>query len=356
MDPGLNPNALMTFLDRLDEEGRALLLSVARPVSFVAGSTLVRHGEPARGAYVLREGSVDAVVTMPGGESHVVATLGAGSIFGEMALIELGTYSATARATQSVDGWFVSHEDFRALVSQSQPAARRLQHAVTLVLAEKLATLNAHMLACSAAEDRAARPTAATDPLAGVQRMRNAPFAAAGFLPKLAFFERCSAEEIDELVAGASYVELPRGHGLFLAGLPAEAAFLVVRGAVEVIGASGACERRIAVLGPGQLVGYLSVLRESQRSSSAYAREACTLLEFPAAAFRAAYFGPSRAASRLRHAVQASMLASMARTNRALMRLLSQAKLDAAPQAELQLEAVLATQITAVTTGSSQPA
>ena len=227
--------------------------------------------------------------------------------------------------------------------------------AITLVLAEKLATLNAQMLSCSAAEDRAARPTVATEPLAGVQRMRRPSFAASDFLPKLAFFERCSAEEIGELVAGASYVELPRGHGVFASGLPAGAAFVVVRGAVEIVGAGGACERRIAVLGPGQLVGYLSVLRESRRSSSAYAREACTLLEFPAAAFREAYFGPSRASSRLRHAVQASLLASMARTNRGLTRLLSQAKLDAAPQAELQLEAVLATQITAVTTGPGQP-
>src|SRR5690349_13766786 len=126
------------FLDRLDPAARELLLSAARPVSFVPGATLVRHGEPARGAYVLREGTVEATVTAPGGESHVVATLGPGGVFGEMALIELGTCTATVRAVRPVDGWFVAHEDFRALVSQGQPAALALQHAVTVVLAEKL--------------------------------------------------------------------------------------------------------------------------------------------------------------------------------------------------------------------------
>jgi CRP-like cAMP-binding protein len=240
-----------SFLDRLDEEARELLLSVARPVSFVPGATLVRHGETARGAYVLREGSVEAVVTMPGGESHVVATLGPGSMFGEMALVELGTCIATVRATGPVDGWFVAHEDFRALVSQSQPAALRLQHAVTMVMADKLAAVNAQMLACPAPEDRPARAPGAPDPLASVARTRRVSFAAADFLPRLAFFDRCSADEVDELTAPASYVEVPRGHGLLSTGSPAAAAFVVVRGAVEIVASGGACERRVAILGPG---------------------------------------------------------------------------------------------------------
>jgi CRP-like cAMP-binding protein len=92
-------------------------------------------------------------------------------------------------------------------------------------------------------------------------------------------------------------------------------------------------------------VGYLSVLRESRHSSSAFAREASVLLEFPAVAFREALLRHLARSSRLRHAVQASLLASMARTNRALTRLISQAKLAAAPQAGATLEAALSAQI-----------
>src|SRR5215208_8458973 len=93
-----------SFLDSLDCASRELLLSAATPVSFVAGATLVRHGDPARGAYVVRQGAVVAEVTLPGGEKLVGAKLGAGSVFGEMALIELGTCTATVRATAPVDG------------------------------------------------------------------------------------------------------------------------------------------------------------------------------------------------------------------------------------------------------------
>ena len=88
----------MSFLDSLDSESRELLLSVARPVSYDPTAILMRHGEPARGAYIVDSGTVEAVVTLPGGESLTVATLGPGSVLGEMALIELGTCTATVTA------------------------------------------------------------------------------------------------------------------------------------------------------------------------------------------------------------------------------------------------------------------
>src|SRR5262245_1638225 len=126
----------MNFLESLETDARDLLLSASRPVSFEAGAMLVRHGDPARAAYIVREGSVEAIATLHGGESLTIATLGAGSIFGEMALIELGTCIATVRAATTMAGWSVAHEDFRALVSQAQPAALKLQHAITMVLAD----------------------------------------------------------------------------------------------------------------------------------------------------------------------------------------------------------------------------
>lgn len=335
-----------TFFDSLDAEAREQLIAVSRPVSFIAGAILVRHGEPASGAYVIRKGTAEAVVTLPGGESLTVARLGDGAIFGEMALIELGTCTATVRATSSVDGWFVAHEDFRAFVSQCQPAAIRLQHAVTVILAARIAALNVQVLSNPAQGDRPARTPLPGDPLEGVARLRRAAFDATGFLPRLPVFQRFSPEEIDELVSFAAYLDLPRGHGVFSAGNAAAAAFIVVRGAVEILGRTvGQCERRIALLGPGQLVGYLAVLREAVHSSDAYTREGSVLLEFPAASFRELYFGTSRASARLRNAVQVSLLGSMARTNRALARLISQAKLDASHKDDVHLEAAYHSQL-----------
>lgn len=335
----------LSFLEALDPASRELLLSVARPVSYVPTAVLVRHGEPARGAYIVRSGTVEAVVTLPGGESLTVATLGPGSVFGEMALIELGTCTATVRAASAVEGWFVAHEDFRALASQAQPAALRLQHAVTAALATKLTALNERMLACAAPEDRAARAPASADPLAGFARTRRPPFEAEAFLPRLPLFERFAPEEIDEVVGRGQWLEVPRGHGVFSAGTPARATYVVVRGAVEVVSICAGLERRVAVVGPGQLLGYLSVLRGAAHSTSAFARETSVLLELPAQAFGETYFGTSRAAARLRLAVQRNLLASMARTNRALTRLMSLEKLAAGRRTDTGLEAAYHAQL-----------
>ena len=339
----------LSFLENLDPASRELLLSAATPVSFMAGATLVRHGDAARGAYIVRQGSVEAEVTLPGGETLVVAKLNAGSVFGEMALVESGTCTATVRAKAPVDGWFISNEDFRALVTQRSGAAIALQHAVTVMLAEKLAALNVQLLACAAPEDRALRAAAkeGVDPLDAVPRSRRAPFDTEGYLPRLPFFERFAQDEIDEVVARASYVEVPRGNGIFAAKTPAASTFIVVRGAAELLAVQAGCERRVAIVGPGQLIGFLGVLRERPHGSFAFARESALLLDLPAAAFRELYFGQTRASARLRAAVQRSLLASMGRTNRALTRLLSQAKLDESTRAEKTLEVALHAQLTA---------
>ena len=145
----------------------------------------------------------------------------------------------------------------------------------------------------------------------------------------------------------ASWLQVPRGgHGVFHAGTESTAAYVVVRGAVELVTFLGERERRFAVLGPGQLLGYLSVLRGARHSTCGFAREGALLLEVPAAAFRELYFGTTRASSRLRSAVQVSLLGAMARTNRALTRLISQAQLDESHhRAERTLEAAFYGQV-----------
>src|SRR4051812_2703092 len=261
------------FLDRLDDAARKLLLSAARPVSFAKGARLVRQGDASRGAYVLREGTVDATVMLPGGETLAVASLEAGDVLGETALIERGTCTATVTARDAVDAWFVEREDFRSLVAQRDAAALAVQHALTLILSGKLRTLNAKVLEVAMPEDRPAKPPAAVDPLARVPRLKDAPFDYRAFLPHLPLFEGFEAADISEIVGLSALLELPRGHGVFCAGHPSIACFIVVRGAVEILGRHARRERRMAVLGPGQLLGYMSALERGPHGADAFVRE-----------------------------------------------------------------------------------
>lgn len=336
------------FLERLDTEARDLLLSVARQVSFMKGAQLVRHGEPARGAWVLREGAAEAVVMLPGGESLAVAQLGAGSVFGEMALLDFGACTATVNATVNVDGWFVDRDDFRALVAQRNPASLRIQHAFTLILIDKLRQLNARVLSCASDEDRPARPEdSGRDPLEGIARSRHVDFDWRGFLTRLPAFDGFDASEVDEIAELGKLVELPRGAAVFVAGQAAEATFLVVRGAVEMVARHGAMERRVAVLGPGQLFGFMSMLEGHAHGVSGYAREAVHLLEIPKARFDSVYLQAGPTATKLHRAIHRSLLGSLAQTNRRLTRLISQARFGARTAQNAELSAAYHGQLVA---------
>lgn len=336
------------FLESLDEEARALLMSVARQVSFIKGARLVRHGEPARGAWLLREGLAEAAVTLPGGEALTVARLGAGSVFGEMALIDQGACTATVSASANVDGWFVERNDFRALVAQRHPAALRIQHAITLVLSDKLRQLNAKVLACASAEDRPARAATGTgDPLGAVARSTRAAFDWRSFLPRLPMFEGFDPDETGEVADAGALVDLPRGAPVFLAGQPAGASYLVVRGAVEVVATHGRFERRLAILGPGQLFGFMSMLEGLPHGVACYAREPALLLEITRPRFEALYMGGTPVATKLHRAVHRSLLGSLAQTNRRLTRLISQLRLSAALEQHAELTAAYHGQLVA---------
>jgi CRP-like cAMP-binding protein len=337
----------MAFLERLDEEARRLLLAVARTVSYPEGARLVRHGDVARGAYVLGSGSAEAFVMLPGGEKLVVAALGAGAVFGETSLLERSTCTATVGAVEKVEGWFIDRDDFRALVAQRVPAALRVQHAVTLALSGKLRALNAKVMEVAAPEDKPSRPAPPGDPLAGVERVQQASFDFRPFLPLLPAFEGFDAAEIDEVLTVSQALELPRGHGVFRAGQPNTACFVVLRGALEIRARHALRERRMAVLGPGQLLGYMSALERGVHGSDAVVREAALLLEIPRAAFDALYHGNSPASTKLHRVIQRSLLSSLAQTNRHLTRLISLARLRGADREGDALAKALGGQIVA---------
>ena len=320
----------------LDDVESTQLLAVAEPVSFLAGSRLVQQGEAARGAYVLRQGKVEARVSLSGGGEKTVAVLGAGSMFGEMALLEHGACTASVVAIENVDGWFIEHEPFRALTAGRNPAALAIQRTITAGLIARLVALNAELRKQPSPEDRLATELPpAVDPLADVPRLHRATFDYRRFLPGLPFFAGFSADHIEVAVANTGLREIARGQWLFVAGQPADACFLVVRGAIEVSAKIEARERRMALLGPGMLVGYMSVLGGSPHGASARARENTTLLEFSAEDFMSLYNANSGAAVKVQRAIHRNLLQSLARSNSQMSRLVTQAKLNEALRVRL---------------------
>jgi CRP-like cAMP-binding protein len=326
----------------LERAAAERLSTVAREVSFLKGAQLVRQNGPARGAFLIRSGTVEARIALPGGGTLTVAELRDGDVLGEMALTERGVCTATVVACSNVEGWFIGGDDFRAMVASREPVALEIQRAITRNLAAKLRVLNATVREHAAQEDQPVREAPpAGDPLAGIARGRRASFAWRRFVPALAFLDGFDEDETDELLAEAQVLELPRGAWLFAQGAPAQACYLVVRGAIEVLTQKDARERRIGIAGPGELIGYLAALEGAVHAASARVRERSLLLEFPGSAFLALFNGGSGTSVSLQHAIHRSLLRSLARTNTQLTRLISDARLSAAHREVAALETTL---------------
>jgi CRP-like cAMP-binding protein len=110
------------------------VLRVCERAQFEPGASLMRQGQPADSAFILESGSVDVVTRLPGGGEAGVATLGPGSVIGEMALLDSGQRSATVLAREPVGGYFLEREGFHMLLAQRNRAAFTIQSRITRTL------------------------------------------------------------------------------------------------------------------------------------------------------------------------------------------------------------------------------
>ncbi|MRS12263.1 MAG: cyclic nucleotide-binding domain-containing protein [Actinobacteria bacterium] len=87
------------------------------PVRFESGAVIFRQGDGAADLYLIRTGSVRIVRTDSHGE-RVLAELGPGSFFGEMAIFDPGPRSATATAATDVELEAVDRGSFLAAMDE----------------------------------------------------------------------------------------------------------------------------------------------------------------------------------------------------------------------------------------------
>lgn len=85
-------------------------------VHFEAGETIFRQGDLGDMVYVIVKGEVQAIREDPdGGEDQILATMGEGEYFGEMALLSNAPRTATVRAITDLDAVAMAQADFATL-------------------------------------------------------------------------------------------------------------------------------------------------------------------------------------------------------------------------------------------------
>jgi selenocysteine lyase/cysteine desulfurase len=249
--------AVFAALDEAQVEDVASLL---RPFSAAEGETLFRAGAPVERLYLLRSGRAEV------GEP-VFVEAGPGETLGELALNGKATHTATAHAVEPLDGFVLETGDFDTLRAAGDPLTVTSLRRLSLVLAQRIR--EAEPLIRQPA-DGMALPQAKPGPLATDELP---------LLRRLPLFSGLGDEELAELAGSLRLLRLERGATLFAEGAPAGSAFLVVRGAVEATRVRGDRRLRLATVGPGRLLGELSLVDGGPRTATCTAVEPTLVLE-----------------------------------------------------------------------------
>ncbi|HWZ72652.1 MAG TPA: cyclic nucleotide-binding domain-containing protein [Casimicrobiaceae bacterium] len=122
----------------LDADERASLAKIAEEMNLPAAFPIFSTGDPATALYLIKDGSVRVAVTSSGGKPIDVATLGSGSHFGEMALIDGAKRSASAATLEPTSMFRFDYDKVTALLDRSPATAAKLYRSLARFLSNRL--------------------------------------------------------------------------------------------------------------------------------------------------------------------------------------------------------------------------
>jgi CRP-like cAMP-binding protein len=94
-----------------------------RQVTFEPEDVIVEPGQPCKGAFLIESGKVE-VYRRVGERKIVIAVLGKGEIFGEMALVENVAHVRYVKAKELTNCLLISVDQYKALIEGSLPIMR----------------------------------------------------------------------------------------------------------------------------------------------------------------------------------------------------------------------------------------
>ncbi|RMG99090.1 MAG: Crp/Fnr family transcriptional regulator [Chloroflexi bacterium] len=135
-----NVEALQTvpFFTNLKAEEAADLARRLITRRFSPGQIIFHHGDPGGLLYIINKGKVKITYSTPEGQEALLAILGQGDFFGELALLDDSPRSATAEAIEPTETFTLHREEFIRYLTSNPDLALHVLH----VLAQNIRRLN----------------------------------------------------------------------------------------------------------------------------------------------------------------------------------------------------------------------
>ena len=130
------------LFQHVDVAGLDACLACLRLRRFRKDETVFHQGDPGDALYVVASGRVKVMLPSPdAGEPAILATLGRGQFFGELAMLDGEPHSASVVALEPTETLVLGRDDFERLF-ESEPSIRR---SLVLALARELRRLTDHV-------------------------------------------------------------------------------------------------------------------------------------------------------------------------------------------------------------------
>jgi len=134
-------------------------------------------------------------------------------------------------------------------------------------------------------------------------------------LKSMALLRALTTAEFDAIAAIVTRRELAAGGDLFREGDAGDGLYLVVSGEINVVKHSADGEHLLAKLGPGAVLGEMSLVTSDARSATGRALGEAVVLHLPLAGFRTLLDSGSTAALKITHAIAEVLARRLAAMN-----------------------------------------
>ena len=114
------------------------LSSIFTPNLIPEGRTVFIENMPGESLYLVKQGTVQISQMLAEVEEQDMITLGAGDVFGEMAVIDGGNRSATARIVKNAVLYSLNRKTFNTLVSENPRLGLQLSLNIARIFSERI--------------------------------------------------------------------------------------------------------------------------------------------------------------------------------------------------------------------------
>ncbi len=140
-------------------------------------------------------------------------------------------------------------------------------------------------------------------------------------LKSMSLCRALSPAELDAIAAIVDTQDIAAGKELFREGEPGDALYMVVSGEIDIVKRGPSGERSLARLGPGSVLGEMSLITTEARSATGRATMDTRVLRVPAQRFRARIEGGSAAALKVTAAIAEVLAHRLATMNGVVLEL-----------------------------------